>query len=105
MAKRKKYKEWQTVDSRIRAALRQLWLRSKERATALRRDKYTCQSCGRKQSKAKGKEFKVEVHHKSGGITWDKLITFIRKELLCNPDNLEVMCHDCHMKQHGKEKK
>ncbi len=54
----------ETKKSQIRAALRLLWLRSKERAEALKRDKYTCQKCNRKQSKKIGFEFKVQVHHK-----------------------------------------
>ncbi len=63
-----------TPRSTVRAALRQLWLRSRERAAALKRDQYTCQVCGRKQSKAKGKEFDVQVHHKDGIGNWEQVI-------------------------------
>jgi hypothetical protein len=89
-----------TPNSRIRAALRQLYLRSRERATALKRDQYTCQICAAKQSKAKGKEVKVEVHHKEGVCNWDALFLAVRKYLLCDPELLETLCNKCH-----KEKK
>ena len=85
-----------TPKSRIRASLRQLWLRSRERANALKRDGYTCQKCGRKQSKAKGKEFKVEVHHKVGIANWDKIIESVYKYLLCDVEHLETLCKTCH---------
>lgn len=87
-----------TTNSTIRQSLRRLWLRSRERSSALKRDGYTCQKCGRKQSKAKGKEFSVEVHHKKGILNWESLFKFIRTSLLCNPDHLETLCKDCHEK-------
>jgi len=90
-----------TPNSRIRGALRNLWLRSRERASAIKRDNYTCQRCGRKQSKARGKEFSVEVHHRAGVCNWDALISEIRRYLLCDPAHLETLCKDCH-KQEGK---
>lgn len=85
-----------TPNSKIKAALRQLWLRSRERAKALRRDQYTCQSCGKKQSKTKGKEFKVEVHHQKGVLNWDAMYKSIREHLLCDPKHLETLCKECH---------
>jgi len=85
-----------TTKSQITIALRRLWLRSRERASALKRDKYTCQNCGVKQSKAKGKEQKVQVHHKNGITNWNEIINCIRKNLLCNPENLETLCPNCH---------
>lgn len=88
-----------TPRSRIRSTLRQLWLRSRERAAALRRDNYTCQDCGEKQSKAKGKEFSVQVHHKRGVLNWDSLIDEVFKHLLCDPKHLETLCKDCHNKR------
>ena len=91
-----------TPRSRIRSMLRQLWLRSRERAAALKRDGYTCQVCGRKQSKAKGKEFAVEVHHKHGIANWEKLIDLVYLHLLCNPDNLVTLCKECHDKEEAE---
>ena len=91
-----------TPRSTVRASLRKLWLRSRERAAALKREKYTCQRCGVKQSKAKGKEQKVEVHHKEGIGNWEIVIDAIIKEILCDPSNLEVVCQNCHDKEHGK---
>lgn len=87
-----------TPRSKIRAALRQLWLRSRERSSAIKRDKYTCQKCLRKQSKAKGKEFDVIVHHLDG-IDWDGLIDLVALRLLQTPDRLQTLCLECHEKE------
>lgn len=94
-----------TPNSKIRQALRQLFLRSRERGNAIKRDKYTCQKCKTKQSKAKGKEFKVQVHHKEGILNWDELFKAIRQYLLCNPDLLETLCEDCHEEKTSNERK
>ena len=91
-----------TPRSRVRQALRQLWLRSRERASALKRDGYTCQECKRKQSKAKGQEFSVEVHHKDRIVAWDKIIDLICEEILCEPEKLQTLCPDCHDKEEQK---
>jgi 5-methylcytosine-specific restriction endonuclease McrA len=93
-----------TPNSRIRSVLRQLFLRSRERAAALKRDKYTCQGCGRKQSRAKGKEFYVEVHHTKGILNWDALFEAVRKYLLCDPSKLETLCEECHDKENLQDK-
>lgn len=93
-----------TPRSSIRAALRRLWLRSRERAAALKRDKYSCQYCGRKQSKAKGKEVRIEVHHIAGVDNWNKVIDIIQAGLLVSPDNLETVCKDCHDKKHKADR-
>ena len=90
-----------TPRSKIRAALRMLWLRSRERAATLKREKYHCQCCGKKQSKTKGKEVALEVHH-INGIEWEKMINYVYEHLLCNPEYLEVLCVDCH-KKHTEE--
>ena len=76
--------------------IRQIFLRSRERAEALKRDKYTCQKCGVKASVAKGREQKVIVHHKKGIKIWDKLNDLIYNELLCSPDDLITLCPQCH---------
>jgi 5-methylcytosine-specific restriction endonuclease McrA len=82
--------------------LRMLWLRSKERATAIQRDKYTCQVCGRKQSKAKGKEFKVQVHHKEGIGNWGEVIEKVYEQILPDPEKLQTLCKECHDKETHK---
>ena len=90
-----------TSRSFIRSALRRyIWMRCAERAAALKRDKYTCQGCGRKQSKAKGKEFKVDVHHIDGIDHWQEIIDLIIDNLLQTPENLVTMCKGCHKKEH-----
>ena len=91
-------KSLHTPRSRIRSALRQVFLRSRERAAVLKETSYTC-SCGLKQSKAKGREISVQVHHKSGIDNWDKIIDAVYEELL-NKDDMEVKCKACHDKEH-----
>jgi 5-methylcytosine-specific restriction endonuclease McrA len=85
-----------TPRSRVRSALRQVWLRSRERQAAIKRDRYTCQSCGRKRSVAKGLEFDVGVHHKQGIGNWEKVIDAVFEEILCDPKFLETLCQECH---------
>jgi hypothetical protein len=95
-----------TPRSKVRAAIRQVWLRSRERAAALKRDKYCCQRCGVKQSKAKGKEQKVEVHHLEGHIpNWELIIDEIFKSILCDPKFLQTLCPDCHDAEKGEDRK
>lgn len=89
-----------TPNSRIRSAIRTIWLRSRERAAALRRDGYCCQKCHIKQSKAKGREVAVEVHHVHG-IIWDDIIQLIRDRVLQSPDRLQTLCKSCHEKEGG----
>ena len=86
-----------TTKAQIVSKLRRdLWLRSKERGSALKRDNYSCVDCGVKQSKAKGYEQKVEVHHKDGIANWDAIVDAIQTHLLCDPDDLETLCPECH---------
>lgn len=92
-----------TPRSRVRASLRALWLRSRERAAAIKRENGCCEECGKKQSSAKGKEFKIEVHHREHILNWDLLFEYIYRHLLCHPDELQVLCKECHDHQHGNE--
>ena len=89
----------QTKKTQIVHALRLLWLRSRERAVALKRDGYRCQECGVKQSKAKGHVQRVEVHHRAGSCNWDRIVAVIHEELLCDPCELEVLCPRCHKRR------
>ena len=65
--------------------------------------KYCCATCGVKQSKAKGKEVKVNVHHKSGIDNWAEVMLLIRAKLL-NKDDMEVLCVSCHDDLHKAER-
>lgn len=76
--------------------LRQMFLRSVERGECLKRDEYRCVDCKVKQSKKKGFEQKVEVHHVKGIKVWDEIIELITNELLCDIDKLETLCPECH---------
>lgn len=87
-----------TTRSRIVSCLRQLWLRSPERAAAIKRDNYTCQirGCGKKQSRAKGREVYVQVHHKDG-IDWNGVADLILASgLFCGSEKLITYCKEHH---------
>ncbi len=92
-----------TTNTQIKAALRQLWLRSRERAQAIKRDNYSCRNCGAKQSRAKGKEVYVEVHHRDKILNWQQIYEVIRECLLCSPDKMETLCKECHKAQEKKD--
>lgn len=91
-------KQPNTPRSRIRSALRQVFLRSRERAAVLKEAGYTC-SCGLKQSKAKGREVSVQVHHRSGVDNWSEIIDAVYVALL-NKNDMEVLCKACHDAEH-----
>lgn len=85
--------------SKIKNAIRQVWLRSRERGTAIKRDKYTCQDCKKKQTTRKGEEFKVQVHHIEE-ISWDDICLVIREKVLQTPDKYVTLCETCHDRRH-----
>ena len=91
-----------TPRSRVRAALRQLWLRSRERAAALKAADRRCAECGVKASVAKGREVAVEVHHLDG-VDWEELIDLVYERLLVSPGKLQVLCKRCHAAEHRAE--
>jgi predicted HNH restriction endonuclease len=80
----------------IKGNLRRMWLKSRERAETMKRDGYCCQKCGIKQSKKKGAEVKINVHHLEGIDVWDEVIDLITEHILCEPDKLQTLCEDCH---------
>ena len=95
-----------TPASRIRQTLRLLWLRSRERAEALKNTDYCCSKCGIKQSTAKGNEVKLEVHHLDG-CDWEGVIKLIKERILQTPDRLAPLCNPCHIEldEHRHAKK
>ena len=93
----------QTPDGVIRNALRRLWMMSRERSCALRRESYCCEHCGVKNSRAKGKEVRVIVHHKKL-IDWKLVFAVLRDELIPDPDELICLCDDCHKAEHIRMK-
>ena len=92
MGKRLEY----TPNSQIKSALRRLFLRSRERSAAWKRDKGCCQICGAKNSRAKGREVYCEVHHLDGVENWEEIYRVVRRYLLCHPDFLQTLCKGCH---------
>jgi predicted HNH restriction endonuclease len=103
MIKKKSRKKPITPRSKVRQALRMLSLRSRERAECLKKSGYRCEMCGVKQSKAKGKEAFLEVHHINGsGI--NEIIDLIFEKLLCDSKYLQSLCVDCHSAITSEEK-
>ena len=94
--KKKRTRKPVTPRSKVRAALRMLWLTSRERAQAMKDAKYTCACCGVKQSRASGREIYVEAHHQDGIGNWEELIDMFYTELLCEPDKITILCKKCH---------
>ena len=93
-----------TPVSRIVNGIRRVWLTSRERLSALKREGYTCERCGVKQSAAKGREVKVVVHHRNG-IDWNGIAELVRERVLVDPAELEVLCKSCHDLEHPPKKK
>ena len=92
-----------TPKSTIKAALRMLWLRSRERAEAIKRDDATCQVCGKKRSVAKGREVNIEVHHVHG-IDWDDVCEMVSRRVLQTTKGLITLCKQCHKDLHKNER-
>jgi len=90
-----------TPVSQIKGSVRNLTLRCRERQAALKAASRTC-SCGAKHSVAKGREVKVEAHHRRPP-NWERVIAAIREELLPPPEQWEILCEACHDKRHGAE--
>jgi len=90
-----------TPRSRVTCAIRQLWLRSRERAKVLKDYDYRCSKCGVKQSTAKGREVKLEVHH-NPVINWSGITDLIFERILNAPQ--VPLCKECHKKEHENEK-
>ena len=105
MAKPKRKPPTHTNLGMCTSAIRKnLWLRSPERRDALKIAGYSCERCGVKQSVAKGREVKVDVHHKNGipKKAWALLYRIVKKYITPSPENIEVLCVSCHKKEHGK---
>ena len=90
-----------TPRGRVKSALRQLWLRSRERAKALKDAGYKCTECNVKQSMAKGREVRLEVHHVTE-IDWKELIDLVYERLLSVPQ--VPLCKDCHKKETERQR-
>ena len=92
-----------TPRSRVKNALRQLWLRSRERQAALKAASRSCERCGAKgrpKDTRNGPACKLEVHHRDG-VNWDGIIDLVIRRLLPHPDRLEVLCEKCHGEEHS----
>ena len=87
-----------TPRSRIKNALRQVWLRSRERAACLKAAGHRCERCGIKASVAKGREVKLQVHHREG-ICWDGIVDAVIAAMLPDPAQLEALCVECHERE------
>lgn len=57
-----------------------------------KRDRYTCQRCGKKKAKGDGEEF--DIHH---------IVPFECRELRAEVSNLVYLCESCHYWVHSKK--
>ena len=90
-----------TPRSKIKQAIRRMWLQSRERSKCLKDAEYRCERCNVKQSTAKGKEVKLNVHHKNR-IDWDGVVDLIIERVLAG--ELEALCIPCHDDEHAEER-
>lgn len=101
-----KARSWQTPRGRVKNMLRLLSLRCRERSEAMKRADYSCGKCGAKQSKAAGREVRVEAHHMNPIAAEDamrRIIDMVFEYILVPPEQWEVLCVDCHQEEHEKE--
>lgn len=99
---KKRKKKPITPKSKVKAALRRLWLYSRERSEALKQQSKTCQKCGVVGTMAKDKEQKIEVHHIDGIDVWNEILELVYRKLLVPPDKLKCLCPECHKKEHER---
>ena len=87
--------------SSVRAGMRRMWLRSRERGTAMKLAKRACSCCGAKQIVATP-DVRLEVHH-TKGIDWEDMIDMFFERVLQRPEDYTVLCKVCHLAEHEKE--
>ena len=98
-----KKKKPPALKSRIRSALRRVWLYSPEYRDAKRYYNNTCAECGRKGTAAKGREVKTQLHHIGGMPELPGLIDEIIRVMYPPVEGYEVLCKECHKLLHKKE--
>lgn len=91
-----------TPRSRVKSVIRQLWLRSRERAKVLKDAEHKCVECGVKQSRAKGKEVYIQVHH-DPQIDWEGIVDLIFERVLNVPQY--PLCIEHHDEKHPEQQK
>jgi len=89
-----------TPRSTVRAGMRRMWLRSRERGTAMKLAGRACACCGAKQIVATP-DVRLEVHHKRG-IDWEAMIDMYFERVLQRPEDYTVLCKECHKDEHTK---
>jgi len=124
---KKKAKKPTPIETRIRSAVREVWMKSEERKNALLRSRKpckdgsrkkwveTCEICG-KAAYIGQKEFKTKKNGEPSKVQRPILVVHHKNEvpnvwagdflsrLFCSVDNLQVVCHKCHDKEHKHNK-
>jgi len=122
---KKRAKKPQTIDAKISATMRLLWMTCAERKAALVRSRKpctdgsrkkwveSCEVCGRTAYIGE-KEFKTKKDGSPSKLTRTVLLVHhvnevpnvwagdFMKRLFCHVDDLQVVCHLCHDKAHNK---
>ena len=92
-------KSLNTPRSRIVNGIRLVWMRSRERIAALKKTSYCCTDCGIKQSAAKGREVKLQVHHEPPiDKAWKEIVDMIAERILQSEQ--VPLCKPCHKARH-----
>lgn len=98
--------------SRIRSALRKIWLYSNARRETKARARiklgvYVCEECNTETRKVEVDHYPTPVGATPGSRvstpsdTWDSMIN----KMFCGPEGMRVLCKDCHNKHTKKGKK
>ena len=93
--KKRKEPKTRTERTKIGAALRRIFMYSRERYQAKKRANGKCEQCGAEEP--------LNCHHIDPiGESWDDIIDLIMNRILCPPEKLICLCKACHNKAHGK---
>jgi 5-methylcytosine-specific restriction endonuclease McrA len=92
--KRRKTPLTKTLYSRISSTLRRVWQWSPERKARIKLANGACEHCG-----LEVKGYDACVHHVRPA-DFRRIERVVREELLCEVDNLLLLCRDCHHEVH-----
>jgi hypothetical protein len=91
-----------TPRSQVKSGMRNIWMRSRERGTAMKLAKRACSCCGAKKVVATP-DVRLEVYH-DNGINWDGVVDLFFERVLQRPEDYTVLCKECHLEEHKEEK-
>ena len=87
-----------TPKSKIKSLLQRLFLWSRERGYVVKTGTALCQNCGSDQGRKKD----MHVHHVKP-TDWQRIYDIIYQELLVPPEEMVLICKNCHSELHKRE--